>query len=425
MKELSLRIAIVGSGISGLVCAHLLDRHHEVTVFEAADRLGGHTNTVEVEVSGEVHRVDTGFIVYNERTYPAFSAMLRHLGVATKGSDMSFSVSDERTGLEWRGTSPSTLFAQRRNLANPAFHRMLVDVVRFNRAARRLAADPGASPGPTLGQFLAEGRWSPQLVDWYLVPLGSAIWSADPASFTDIPASTFARFFDNHGLLRLGDQPRWRTVDGGASTYVEAILGGLRGRVQLGAGVEKVVRRPADGTVELVTADGRLEVFDHVVVATHSDQALRLLADPSAAERDILGSIRYQPNRATLHTDGRLLPRSPRAWASWNYHRMTVPREEATVTYFLNRLQGIESPLPILVTLNREEDIDPGAVIATFTYDHPVLDAGAVAAQHRHHEISGRDGISYAGAYWGHGFHEDGVQSALGVSRALGAEAPW
>ncbi len=420
-----MRIAIVGSGISGLVCAHLHDGQHEVTVFEAADRLGGHTNTVEVEVSGEVHRVDTGFIVYNERTYPAFSAMLGHLGVATKGSDMSFSVSDERSDLEWRGTSPSTLFAQRRNLANPAFHRMLLDVVRFNRAARRLAADSEARSDLTLGEFLAEGRWSPQLVDWYLVPLGSAIWSADPASFTDIPASTFARFFDNHGLLRLGDQPRWRTVDGGAATYVEAIRAGLRGRVQLRSGVEKVVRRPADGTVELVTADGDLAVFDHVVVATHSDQALRLLADPSAAERDILGSIRYQPNRATLHTDGRLLPRSPRAWASWNYHRMSMPREKATVTYYLNRLQGIDSRLPILLTLNRDEDIDPGAVLASFTYDHPVLDAGAVAAQRRHHEISGRDGISYAGAYWGHGFHEDGVQSALGVSRALGAEAPW
>ena len=209
-----MKIAIVGSGVSGLVCAHLLHPHHQVTLFEADERPGGHTNTVEVRVDGQTHQVDTGFIVYNDRTYPGFVGLLEHLGVATKGSDMSFSVSDERTGLEWRGSSPSTVFAQRANLANPAFQRMLVDVARFNRAARRLAADPGADPDLTLGEFLAHGRWSPQFVDWYLVPLGSAIWSADPTSFARIPATTFARFFDNHGLLRLGNQPRWRTVDG-------------------------------------------------------------------------------------------------------------------------------------------------------------------------------------------------------------------
>jgi uncharacterized protein len=420
-----LRIAIVGSGVSGLVCAHLLDPHHDVTLFEADDRPGGHTNTVEVEVLGQAHRVDTGFIVYNDRTYPAFVALLRHLGVATKASDMSFSVSDERTGLEWRGTSPSTLFAQRRNLANPAFHRMLLDVARFNRAARRLAADPGAPSELTLGEFLARGRWSREFVDWYLVPLGSAIWSADPTSFIGMPATTFARFFDNHGLLRLGGQPRWRTIDGGAVRYVDAVLGRLRGRARLGTGVEKVVRRPADGTVELLTTDGRLEGFDHVVMATHSDQALRLLSDSSAAERDILGRIRYQPNQATLHTDVRLLPRNRRAWASWNYHRMASAGQRATVTYDLNRLQGIESRLPILLTLNRDQDIDPASVLATFEYDHPVLDAGAIAAQPRHDEISGRDATSFAGAYWGYGFHEDGVQSALHVCRALGVEAPW
>ncbi len=420
-----MRIAIVGSGVSGLVCAHVLGPRHDVTVYEAADRPGGHTNTVEVEVAGDRHRVDTGFIVYNERTYPAFSAMLRHLGVATKDSDMSFSVSDERTGLEWRGTSVSTLFAQRRNLANPAFHRMLIDVARFNRTARRLATDPAVSPTLTLGELLAQGRWSRQLVDWYLVPLGSAIWSANPASFTAIPASTFARFFDNHGLLRLGDQPQWRTVQGGAACYVDAILGRLRGRMHLGTGVEKVVRPSSNGSVELLTTDGRLEVFDHVVLATHSDQALRLLGDPSPAERDILGSIRYQPNEATLHTDARLLPRSRRAWASWNYHRMAVDRQEATVTYYLNRLQGLDSRLPILVTLNRGGDIDPRAVLTTFEYNHPVLDASALAAQRRRDEISGRNRTSFAGAYWGYGFHEDGVQSALHVCRTLGVEAPW
>jgi predicted NAD/FAD-binding protein len=419
-----MRIAVVGSGIAGLTCAHLLHGRHDVTLYELDGRPGGHTNTVEVEIDGTAHAVDTGFIVYNERTYPGFVGLLNHLRVETKDSDMSFSVADECSGLEWRGTSLSTLFAQRRNIANPAFQRMLVDVVRFNRAARRIAAE-GADPALTLGEFLDGGVWSRHLVDWYLVPLGSAIWSADPASFARIPMSTFARFFDNHGLLRVGDQPQWRTIDGGAARYVDAILRPLRERLRLGAPVEKVVRRPTDGTVELRTAQGELAEFDHVVLATHSDQALRLLADPSRAEVEVLGAIRYQPNRATLHTDARLLPRTQRAWASWNYHRPQLDPGRATVTYFMNRLQGIESSRPILVTLNRDDDIDPATVISTFEYDHPVLDAAAVRAQSRYDDINGRRGTWFAGAYWGHGFHEDGVQSALRVCRGLGVRAPW
>jgi predicted NAD/FAD-binding protein len=364
----NMRVAVVGSGVSGLVSAHLLQTRYDVTLYEADGRPGGHTNTVEIELDGVTHAVDTGFIVYNERTYPGFVALLDHLGVATKESNMSFSVSDERTGIEWRGTSPSTLFAQRRNLANPAFHRMLIDVARFNRAARRLVAG-GPDPDLSLGEFLASGTWSRQFVDWYLVPMGSAIWSADPRSFAEIPIATYARFFDNHGLLRLGDQPKWRTIAGGADRYVEAMLRPLAGRVRYGTGVEKVVRRPDQGAVELRTEEGELREFDHVVLATHSDQALRLLADP--------------------------------------------------------RLQGISSGVPILVTLNRHDDISPSTVLGTFEYDHPVLDAAAVRAQARRDEISGRHGTWFAGAYWGYGFHEDGVQSALHVCRALGVEAPW
>lgn len=423
-KSQPMRVAIVGTGISGLVSAHLLRTRHDVTLYELDGRPGGHTNTVEIEIDGVTHAVDTGFIVYNERTYPGFVALLDHLGVATKDSDMSFSVSDERTGLEWRGSSLSTLFAQRRNLSNPAFLRMLVDVIRFNRAARRLVVD-GVDPDLSLGEFLGSGRWSRQLVDWYLVPMGSAIWSADPGSFADIPVATFARFFDNHGLLRLGGQPQWRTVDGGAVRYVEAILQPLTDRVRYGSRVEKVVRRPAQGTVELRTEDGELSEFDHVVLAIHSDQALRLLADPSPAEREILGAIRYQPNQATLHTDAALLPRNPRARASWNYHRGATTTGQASVTYDMNRLQGISSSVPILVTLNRADEIDPSTVLGTFEYDHPVLDIAAVRAQARRDEISGRRATSFAGAYWGYGFHEDGVQSALHVCRALGVEAPW
>ncbi|MET1048474.1 MAG: FAD-dependent oxidoreductase [Acidimicrobiales bacterium] len=419
-----MRVAIVGSGVSGLVCAHLLHSRHEVTLYEVDGRPGGHANTVEVDLDGERHAVDTGFIVYNERTYPGFVALLAHLGVATKPSDMSFSVADERTGLEWRSTSLTTVFAQRRNLAKPAFLRMLADVARFNRAARRVAAD-GVEGDLTLGEFLASGRWSRQLLDGYLVPLGSAIWSADPRSFADIPLTTFARFFDNHGLLQLGDRPRWRTIEGGSAHYVDAILRPLRGHVRCNDGIEKVVRRRQTGTVELRTAVGALREFDHVVIATHSDQALRLLADPTPAEREILGAIRYQPNRATLHTDRGLLPRNRRAWASWNYHRTADDRSQVAVTYSMNRLQGIPSPTPVLVTLNRHDDIDPARVLGTFEYDHPVLDAAAVRAQGRHGEISSREGTSFAGAYWGYGFHEDGVQSALRVCRSLGVEPPW
>jgi predicted NAD/FAD-binding protein len=419
-----MRIAIVGSGIAGLTCAHLLHPRHEVMLYEVDGRPGGHTNTVEVEVDGDTHAVDTGFIVYNERTYPGFVRLLRELGVGTKDSEMSFGVSDERAGLEWRGTSLSSLFAQRRNIVNPAFRRMLVDVVRFNRAARHVAAGD-ADPDLTLGEFLARRPWSRAFIDWYLTPMGSAIWSAAPTSFAEMPMLTFARFFDNHGLLRVGDQPKWRTVAGGAARYVDALLRPMRDRLQLGAGVEKVVRRRAEGTVELRTTDGGPAEFDHVILATHSDQALRLLADPSAAEHEILGAIRYQPNRAILHTDEALLPRSVRARASWNYHRPRVDPGVATITYDMNRLQGIESRRPILVTLNREADIDPAAVLRAFDYDHPVLDAGAVRAQSRRDEINGRHGTWFAGAYWGHGFHEDGVQSALHVCRGLGIEVGW
>jgi len=301
---------------------------------------------------------------------------------------------------------------------------MLLDVVRFNRAARRIAAD-GADPELTLGAFLAQRRWSRPFIDWYLAPMGSAIWSADPAAFAQMPVLTFARFFDNHGLLRVGDQPQWRTIVGGAARYVDAVLRPMRDRVQLGIGVAKVVRRRDERIVELRTTEGELVEFDQVILATHSDQALRLLADPSPEEREVLGAIRYQPNRAVLHTDERLLPRSPRARASWNFHRATVERGMATVTYDMNRLQGIDSTRPILVTLNREDDIDPAAVLRSFDYAHPVLDAGAVRAQSRRDEICGRHGTWFAGAYWGNGFHEDGVQSALHVCRGLGVEAPW
>ena len=413
-----MRIAIVGTGVSGLVCAHLLSRRHEVTVFEADPRPGGHAHTVRIDLPDETHEVDTGFLVYNERNYPGLVRLFDGLGVATKASDMSFSVSDDVSGVEWRGTSLTTLFAQRRNALRPAFLRMLADVVRFNRTARALLTEEHPTHR-SLAEMLAEGRWSSRFVEWYLIPMGSSIWSADPATFLDMPAVTFARFFDNHGLLDYGDQPSWRTVDGGSRRYVEAILAPLGDAVRLSSPVAKVTRR--DDGVEIHTDMGP-ERFDHVVLATHSDQALRLLSDPSVPEREVLGAIRYQPNRATLHTDERLLPRSRRAWASWNYHRLADQPRLATLTYRMASLQGIESAHEILVTLNRDDAIRDDRVLARFDYAHPVFDVPAIAAQRRHQELNGNRGTWFCGAYWGYGFHEDGVQSARAVCRRLAGE---
>ena len=337
------------------------------------------------------------------------------LGVATKPSDMSFSVSDEVTGVEWKGTSPSTVFAQRRNLGRPAFLRMLRDVGRFNRIARHLLGQPD-DLSVTIADLLAAHRWSPQFTEWYLTPMGASIWSADPTTFFEMPAVTFARFFDNHGLLGPGNQPAWRTVVGGGRTYVEAILGPLGDRVRLATPVEKVTRS-GDG-VEIVTWRG-VERFDHVIVATHSDQALAMLSDPSRQEREILGAFRYQPNRATLHTDERLLPRNHRAWASWNYHRVEPRPEMATLTYRLASLQGIDAGCELLVTLNRDDAVREDRVIDAFDYAHPVFDTAAIAAQGRYDEVSGVQRTWFCGAYWGYGFHEDGLQSAARVCRRL------
>ena len=413
-----MRIAIIGSGIAGITAAHLLHERHEVHVFEADDRPGGHANTVTVDLPGGPVAADTAFLVYNERTYPLFTRLLADLGVATHPSDMSFSLTDLRCGLEWRGTSLSTVFAQRRNATRPAFLAMLADVVRFNRLARRLLTDPAAETG-SLADLLAERRWSQGFLDWYLIPLGSAIWSADPETFTQIPARTFAEFFSRHGLLGPGDQPAWRTVTGGSRSYVQAVLDPLRrrGRLHLATGVTKVRRQP--GGVELLTADGPT-TFDHVVIATHSDQALALLGDPSREERHVLGALRYQPNQATLHTDTSLLPANQRAWASWNYVRPAGSAQGATLTYYLNRLQGFEADQPILVTLNRHEAIDPAKVVARFDYAHPVIDEAAVAAQAHQVPLSA-GAVSYCGAYWGYGFHEDGVRSAVAVCERFGA----
>jgi predicted NAD/FAD-binding protein len=408
------RIAVVGAGIAGLTCAHVLAPRHEITLFEAARRLGGHTNTVRVDLADETHHVDTGFIVHNDRNYPGFRRLLEQLGVATQPSDMSFSVSDGGS-FEYNGASPNGLFACRSHLVQPGFHRMVRDLVRFNREARSLIGLNGS--GPSLGAFLEDGGYSRTFVERLIVPQASAVWSADPAQMWDFPASFLAEFFDNHGMLGVRDRPRWHTIRGGARTYVDALAARLPGRIRTATPIRAIARRP--DAVEVVPEGGEPERFDQVVVAAHSDQALAMLADPTPAEHDVLGAIPYAPNEAVLHTDASQLPRRRRAWASWNYHLEPEPAGRTTVTYHMNRLQSLDAREELCVTLNRSEAIDPERVIATIPYAHPVFTRAGVAAQGRWSEISGRDRTHYCGAYWGFGFHEDGVASALRVCEEL------
>jgi predicted NAD/FAD-binding protein len=413
------RLAIVGAGVSGLVCAHLLSERHDVTVFEANDYAGGHTNTVRVDTEAETHRVDTGFIVLNDSTYPAFQRLLNRLGVATQPSEMSFSVSDG-ADFEYNGGSPNGLFAQRSNIARPSFHRMVRDLLRFNREAPALIGLNGS--GPSLAQFLDDGGYSAEFVERLIVPQASAVWSADPKSMWEFPASMLAEFFANHGMFGLRGRPNWLTVSGGSDRYVEAITRPLGERIRLSTPVRRIERHP--DRVEVTPLGGEPERFDELILATHSDQALRLLADPTRAEAEVLGSIPYQPNEAVLHTDTSLLPRRRRAWASWNFHLGGEATDRTTVTYHMNRLQSLRSEDQLCVTLNRTEAIDPSAVIRVISYEHPVYTPAGLVAQRRWPEVSGVGRTHYCGAYWGYGFHEDGVSSALRVCAAFGTGLP-
>ena len=415
-----MRIAIVGAGVSGLVTAHLLSRTHEITVFEAADYAGGHTNTVRVDTPDESHHVDTGFIVFNDRNYPNFQRLLARLGVATQPSSMTFSVSDGRGDFEYNGSSPNGLFAKRAHLVTPWFHRMVADLARFNRAATALVRHGGdGDDGPSLGHWLEQQRFSRPFIDRLIVPQASAVWSADPAQMWSFPARFLAQFFENHGMLSFRDRPRWRTVSGGSARYVDALLAAFRGRLRLSTPVQGVVR--GEDRVLVTPRGGDAERFDHVVLATHSDQALALLHDASDTERALLGAIPYQANEAVLHTDARLLPRRRRAWASWNYHLREPSDGRTAVTYHMNRLQALQAQREFCVTLNRTGEIDPDHVIQTIRYCHPVYTPAGVAAQRRVAEISGRRRTHFCGAYWGWGFHEDGVVSALRVAEHFGA----
>ncbi|MDQ2761880.1 MAG: FAD-dependent oxidoreductase [Actinomycetota bacterium] len=411
-----MRIAIVGAGISGLVVAHLLAPEHEITVFEANDYAGGHTNTVRVDTADETQHVDTGFIVFNDRNYPNFERLLRRLRVAWQPSTMTFSVSDGAGDFEYSGGSANGLYAKRAHLVTPWFQRMVADLVRFNRAARELCREQGE--GPSLGHWLEQQAFSRAFVERLIVPQASAVWSADPRQMWSFPARFMAEFFDHHGMLGFRGRPHWRTIAGGSARYVEALTRPLGDRLRLRAPVEAITRHSDHAVVKGRGCEA--ERFDEVVLATHSDQALALLRDGTQAERDILGAIAYQFNEAVLHTDRRMLPRRPRAWASWNYHLLAEPRDCTTVTYHMNRLQSLRSAHEFCVTLNRTDEINPEKVIRKIPYAHPVYNAAAVRAQARFDEISARNHTHFCGAYWGWGFHEDGVVSGLRVAERLG-----
>jgi predicted NAD/FAD-binding protein len=411
-----MRIAIIGSGISGLTAAYLLSGEHEVVVFEAADYIGGHTNTVDVNWDGKSYAVNTGFIVFNAATYPNFIKLMKRLGVSWQPSKMSFSVKCEKTGLEFSPSTLNSLFIQRRNLLRPSFYRMLLDVFRFKRDSEELLQTEDYRL--TLEQYLQFKGYSRSFIDHFIIPMGEAIWSADPRQFDRFPARHFAQFFKNHGFLNVRDQPLWLTIRGGSRSYVEPITRPFKHNLRINCPV-KFLRRQSDN-VEVTAAGGSPERFDAVIVATHSDQALALLADPSDAERSILGAIRYQENRTVLHTDTSILPTRKTAWASWNYH---IPKRElgrVAVTYDMNILQSIRAPVEFCVSLNLESSLEPSKIIRKMVYHHPVYCPESLAARRRLKEINGVNRTFFAGAYWGYGFHEDGVNSALEVCRHFG-----
>ncbi|SIR99546.1 Predicted NAD/FAD-binding protein [Aquipseudomonas alcaligenes] len=412
-----MKIAIVGSGIAGLTCAYLLQRQHQITLFEASDWVGGHTHTVDVEVQGQSFAIDTGFIVFNDWTYPNFIRLLDQLGVASQPTEMSFSVHDPASGSEYNGNNLNSLFAQRSNLLRPAFWGMLRDILRFNREAQFDLAEQRIAADLTLGQYLQQRGYGQRFIDHYIVPMGAAIWSMSLADMLQFPLQFFVRFFKNHGLLSVSDRPQWRVISGGSRSYVAPLSAGFAEHIRLNCPVQRV-ERDAEG-VTLHSAAG-VERFDKVVFACHSDQALALLATPSAAERDILGALRYADNDVVLHTDTRLLPERPLAWASWNYRLGGPVSQPAAVTYNMNILQGIRSATTFCVSLNQTDAIDPARILGRYRYAHPQYSLDGLRAQARWQELLGAQHSYYCGAYWANGFHEDGVVSALRVAEAFG-----
>ncbi|EOZ5530421.1 NAD(P)/FAD-dependent oxidoreductase [Vibrio metschnikovii] len=416
-----MKIAIIGSGISGLTCGHYLHQQHDVTIFEANDYIGGHTATVDVELNGQSYAIDTGFIVYNDRTYPNFIKMMNEIGVRGVATQMSFSVRNDANGLEYNGHTITTLFAQKRNWFKPSFYRFIREILRFNQLAKAAAADAEHSV-QTLGEFLHHHQFSDYFCENYILPMGAAIWSSSLADMRAFPLTFFLRFFLNHGLLDITHRPQWYVIEGGSRAYIEPLTQGFRNKIRLNAPVEWL-RRSGQG-IEL-QVHGKIEHFDEVIFACHSDQALALLSDANHLERELLGAMGYQANEVILHTDTSLLPKRKAAWASWNY-RLAGDVDQETrlpaLTYNMNILQHIDSSETFCVTLNSSESINPNKVLRKFTYHHPVFNRAAIAAQQRKAEVSGVNHTWFCGAYWHNGFHEDGVKSALDVVTRLSAQ---
>ncbi len=412
-----MKIAIIGSGISGLTCGYLLHKEHDISVFEASDWVGGHTHTVDVSVKGQRYAIDTGFIVFNDWTYPNFIKLLDQLGVTSKATEMSFSVRDPSNNFEYNGNTLNSLFAQRSNLLSPGFWGMLRDILRFNREAVRDLQEQRIAVDTRLGDYLQQRGYGQRFIEHYIVPMGAAIWSMSLNDMLGFPLQFFVRFFKNHGLLSVTHRPQWRVIEGGSSAYVKPLSAGFSEKIRLNCPVTRVERDDQGVTVHSTHGS---EHFDKVIFACHSDQALRLLAEPSTAEQQILGALPYADNDVVLHTDTRLLPDRQLAWASWNYRLGDAGQRLAAVTYDMNILQGIQSDTTFCVSLNQRAAIDPRKVLASYTYAHPQYSLNAVAAQGRWQELLGAQHSYYCGAYWANGFHEDGVVSALRVAQAFG-----
>lgn len=413
-----MKIAIIGSGISGLTAAYLLNRKHDIEVFEKDSRLGGHTATIDIELEGKRYAIDTGFIVYNDWTYPNFIKLLDQLGVERQETAMGFSVSCQKTGLEYSGGSPNALFAQRKNLLSPSFWRMLRDIVRFNKEAERDLHEKTIDAEMTLGEYLSQNNYSDAFSQYYLIPMGAAIWSASLAAMKAFPVQFFVRFFYNHGLLNIFNRPQWRVIKGGSRSYIDPLVNTYRDKISLGVDIVSVKREQSG--VRILLQDGSSKTFDHVVFACHSDQALKLLEDPSDEEQSILGNIQYQENQVVLHYDDTILPKRRSTWSSWNYRLDGTEESLPVLTYNMNILQGLEDQKVFCVTLNEDTHIDPQKILGRFQYAHPQFSKAATLAQARWSEINGVNNSWFCGAYWANGFHEDGVVSALRVAEQFG-----
>ncbi len=409
------KIAIVGSGISGLTAAYLLSQKHHVSVFEKSDVIGGHTATVDVEVEGENFAIDTGFIVFNNKTYPNFLALLDEIGVGKQETEMSFSVHNCETGLEYNGHNLNTLFAQRENLFKPKFWSLISEIVRFNKLCKQAFNEENYSENYTLNNFLSEHKFSEFFAEHYILPMGAAIWSSSLAQMETFQFQFFVKFFHNHGLLNIADRPQWYVIPNGSRSYLKPLCRPFENSIMLNANIASITRK--NGCVQLDFSDGESQEFDEVVIACHSDQALALLGDPTEDESRVLSSMPYSENSVVLHTDIRLLPLRNRAWASWNYQLSADRNVPASVTYNMNILQGLSTPHTFCVTLNQKEAIAPSKILREFTYHHPIFSTESIKAQQQRDLICGQQHTHYAGAYWHNGFHEDGVRSAVEVAQ--------